>query len=75
MLGKLSFGVLRNKSREKVFNLTCLPNFRKYVLFDYLPYLAHLDNPAILDVMKNGIVDDLILQQYLLVTWLLKDSI
>ena len=50
-------------------------NFRKHVLFDQLPYLAHLENPAIVDVVKNGIVENLSLEKYLLATGLLKDSI
>ena len=44
-------------------------------MFDQLPYLAHLENLAIADVVKNGIVDDLSLQKYFLATELLKDSI
>ena len=45
------------------------------MFFYQLPYLAHLENPAIVDVVKNGIVDDLSLQKYILATGLLKDSI
>ena len=62
MLGKhiqLPFGIVRNKSKEKSIKLNLSPNFRKDVLFDQLPYLAHLENPAIVDIVKNGIVDDL----------------
>ena len=44
-------------------------------MFDQLPYLAHLENAAIVDVVKNGIVDNSSLQKYLLATGLLKDSI
>ena len=50
-------------------------NFRKDVLFDQLPYLSYLENLAIVDVVKNGIVGDLSLQKYLLATGFLKDSI
>ena len=45
------------------------------VLFDQLPYLAHLENPATVDILKIGIMDDLSLQKYILATTLLKDSI
>ena len=72
---QLPFGIVRDKSKEKSVKLNLLPNFRKDVLFDQLPYLAHLENSAIADVVKNGIVGDLSLQKYLLVTGLLKDSI
>ena len=44
-------------------------------MFDQLPYVAHLENPAFVDVVKNGIVDDLSLQKYLLATGPLKDNI
>ena len=51
------------------------PNFRKDVLFNKLPYIAHLENLAIIDIVKNGIVDELKLLKYLLATGLSKDSI
>ena len=51
------------------------PNFRKDVLFDHTLYLRHLENPAIKDVIKDGIVDNLNLQKYLLATGLLEYSI
>ena len=51
------------------------PNYRKDVLFDQLPYLDHLENPATKDVIKDAIVDNLSLQKYLVATGLLKDSI
>ena len=47
----------------------------KGVLFDQLPYLNHRENPAIKNVIKDGIVDNLSFQKYFLVTGLLKDSI
>ena len=72
---QLPFGVLRDKSKEKSIKLNLSSNFSKDVLFDQLPYPAHLENPAVIDVVKNGIVDDLNLQKYLLATGLLKDSI
>ena len=72
---QLPFGAVRDKSKEKSIKLNLPPNFRKDVLLDQLAYLSHLENPAIVDVVKNGIVDDLSLQKYLLATGLLKDSI
>ena len=78
MLGKsiqLPFGVVRDKSKGKSIKLNLLPNYRNNVFFDQLPYLSHLQNPAIKDVIKDGIVDNLSLQKYLLATGILKDSI
>ena len=54
---QLYFGVVRDKSKEKSIKLNLGLNFRKNVLFDQLPYLADPENPAIVDVIKNGIVD------------------
>ena len=72
---QLPFDVLKDKSKEKSIKLNLSSIFRKDVLFDQLPYLPHLQNPAIVDIGKNGIVDSLSLQKYLLATGLLKDSI
>ena len=72
---QLPFGVVGDKSKEKSVKLNLPLNLRKDVLFDQLPYLNDLEYPAIIDVVKNGTVDDLSLQKYLLVTGLLKDSI
>ena len=44
-------------------------------MFDQLLYLARLENPAIVDVVKSCIGDNLSLQKYILATRLLKDSI
>ena len=59
----LPFGILRDKSKEKSIKLNLLPNFRKDVLLDQLPYLAHLENLVIVDVVRNGFVDDLSLKR------------
>ena len=60
MLGKhiqLPFGVVRDKNKKKSIKLNLPPNFRKDVLFDQVSYLSHLENPAIVNVVKNSIVD------------------
>ena len=72
---QLPFDVLKDKSKEKSIKLNLSSIFRKDVLFDQLSYLPHLQNPVIVDIGKNGIVDSLSLQKYLLATGLLKDSI
>ena len=43
-----------------------------FILSHHLP---HLKSPAIKDVIKDGIIDNLALQKYLLETGLLRDSI
>ena len=60
MLGKhiqLPFGVVRDKNKKKSIKLNLPPNFRKDVLFDQVSYLSRLENPAIVNVVKNSIVD------------------
>ena len=58
---------IKSKCGELHFDL--LQNFKKQ------PYVAHLENPAINDVVKGGKVDSLALQKFLLATDLLQDSI
>ena len=72
---QLPFSVGRDKSKESSTKLNLPPNYRKDVLFKHLPYLGHLENPAIKDGVRDGIVDDFALQKYLLATGLLKNSI
>ena len=69
---QLPFGVVRDKSKEKSIKLNLPPNQRKDVLFDHL---GHLGNPAMKDIVKDGVVDNIALQKCPLVTGLLKDSI
>ena len=49
---KLPFGTVGNKSKERSIKLNLPPNFRKNVLFGKLPYFPHLQNPALVDVVK-----------------------
>ena len=42
-----------------MIKLNLPPNYRKDVLFDQLPYLGYLENPAVEDFIKDGIVDNL----------------
>ena len=55
------------------FNL--LPNYKRDVLFKQFPYLSHVKNLVLNKIIKNGIVDDVELQKYLLATDLLQDTI
>ena len=68
-----SFARDKNPSGESHFDLH--QNFKKELLFEKQPYVAHLENPAINDVVKGSKVDSLALQKFLLVTDLLQDSI
>ena len=72
---QLPFGAVRDRGKEKLIKLILLPNYRKDVLFDQLPYLSYLKNPAIKDVIKDSIMDNLNLRKYLLATVFLKDCI
>ena len=62
-----------NESGELQFNLPL--NFRKDILFDKLPYVVHLNNPVIDNVIKGDKVDDLTMQKYLMATGLMQDTI
>ena len=72
---QLPFGYVchENEGGELQFNLPF--NFKNDILFDRLPYVAHLQNPAIDNVIKRGKVDDIALQKYLLATGLMQDTI
>ena len=72
---QLPFGVVRDNDEQNYIKLNLPPDYRKDALFKQLPYLAQLDNPAIADVVKNGIVDNIALQKYLMATDLLINSI
>ena len=72
---QLAFGLVRDESKKKSIKLNVPLNYRKDVLFDHFRYLGHLENPAIKDVVRDGVVDNNALQKYLLVTTLLKDSV
>lgn len=71
---RLPFGVVRNKDKQNYIKLNLPPDYRMFLL-EQLPYLVQLGNPAIADIVKNGIVDNMTLQKYLTATDLLKDSI
>ena len=55
------------------FNLP--PNYKTDILFEQFPYLSHVKNQTLNNIIKNGIFDDVELQKYLLATGLLQDSI
>ena len=50
-------------------------SYKRDILFEQFPYLSHVKNPTLNKIVKNGIVDNVELQKYLLATGLLQDSI
>ena len=73
---QLPYGVTSEKNDpENKLQFNFPPNFRKYMLFQKLPYLTQSKNPTLNNVIKNGVVDNLELQKYILATGLLQDSV
>ena len=72
---QLQFGYVPNDNEKGNLQFNLPLNFKKDILFDKLPYIAHLDNPAIDNVVKGNKVDDLALQKYLLAVDLIQDAI
>ena len=71
---QLPYGFLEEENDEN-FNLDLPKNFKKELLFENLPFVAQLKNPAIENVVKGKTADDLSIQKYLLATGLLEDTI
>ena len=63
---QLWFGVVSENNPENELQFNFPPNFRKDILFEKLLYLRHAKNPALNDIIKNGIVDSLELQNIFL---------
>ena len=55
------------------FNLP--PNYKRDILFEQFPHLSHVKNLMLNKIIKNGIVDNVELEKYLLATGLLQDNI
>ena len=70
---QLPYGFLEKENNEIEFNLP--KGFKKELLFENLPFVAQLNNPAIENVVKGRTSDDLSIQKYLLATGLLEDTI
>ena len=71
---QLPYCFVRDKNPGGELHFDLHQNFKKE-LFEKQPYVAHLENPAINDVVKSGKVDSLALQKSLMATDLLQDSI
>lgn len=46
------FGVVRNNGNEKKIELNLLPNYKKDILFNQLPYIAQLENHIFKEIMR-----------------------
>ena len=63
----------QNPDNDLYFDLPL--NYKKNLLFNKLPYIAQLNNPAIDDVVRSKKTDDISIQKFLLATDLLQDTI
>ena len=70
---QLPYGFLEKEKNEIEFNLP--KSFKKKLLFENLPFVTQLNNPAIDNVVEGKSTDDLSIQKYLLATGLLEDTI
>ena len=71
---QLPYGYVENENDEKI-NLNLPQNFKKELLFENLPFVAQLNNPAIDNVVKGKETDDISIQKFLLATGLLEDTV
>ena len=72
---QLPYGFIRDKNPGGELHFDLHQDFKKELLFKKQPYVSHLENPVINDVVKGGKVHSLALQKFLLATDLLQDSI
>ena len=71
---QLPYGFLENEGENKI-NLHLPRNYKKELLFENLPFVAQLNNPAIENVVSGKDSDDISIQKFLLATGLLEDTI
>ena len=72
---QLRYGFVRDKNPGSELHFDLHQNLKKELLLEKQPYVAHLENPAINDIVNGSKVDSLALQKFLLATDLLQDSI
>ena len=72
---QLPFGFIPDQKTENYLQFNLLLNYKKNLLFNKLPFVRKLDNPAIENVVNGNDADDLSVQKFLLATDLLQDSI
>ena len=72
---QLPYGVLSDDEPINFLHFNLLPNYKRDILFKQFLYLSHVKTSTLNKIIKNGIVDNIELQKYLLATGLLQDSI
>ena len=72
---QLPFGFILNQKTENDLQFNLPLNYKKNLLFNKLPFVRKLDNPAIENVVNGNNADNLSVQKFLLVTDLLQDSV
>ena len=72
---QLPYSFVRDQNLGGELHFDLHQNSKKEFLFEKQPYVAHLENPAINNVVKGRKVDSFALQEFLLATDLLQDSI
>ena len=72
---QLPYGFIENQNEDEKMHFNLPLNYKKSLLFDKLPYVAQLNNPAINSVVKGKENDDLSIQKFLLATDLLENAI
>ena len=72
---QLPYGFIRDKNAGSELHFDLSQDFKRELLFEKQPYGAHLENPAINDVVKGGKVNSLALQKIFLETDFFQDSI
>ena len=72
---QLPYGVLSDNEPKNLLHFNLPLIYKRDILFGQFPYLSHVKNPTLNKIIKNGIVDDVELEKYLLATGLLQDSI
>ena len=72
---QLSFGFIPDQKTENDLQFNLPLNYKKNLLFNKLPFVRKLDNPAIENVVNGNNADDLSVQKFLLANNLLQDSV
>ena len=72
---QLPFGFFPDQKTENDLQFNLPLNYKKNLLFNKLPFVRKLDNPAIGNVVNGIDADDLSVQKFLLATDLLQDSV
>ena len=72
---QLPFGFTPDQKTENDLQFNLPLNYKKNLLFDKLPFVTKLDNPAIENVVNGNEADDLPVQKFILAANLLQDSV